>query len=143
MRENEILQIYGTAYKENTVKLLEEADLAGLIPSRDARIAIKPNLVSATEASYGATTHPELVEGIIIYLKENGFGNLVIMEGSWVGGRTSDAFDICGYRALSETYDVPLIDLQKEKWVSKTHMVMCSAYDQEGFHIERSVAENG
>ncbi len=32
---------------------------------------------------------------------------------------------------------------QKEKWVSKTHMVMCSAYDQEGFHIERSVAENG
>ena len=36
------------------------------------RAVIKPNLVSPTEASWGATTHPEVVEGIIEYLKENG-----------------------------------------------------------------------
>ena len=51
MLKNEILQIYGTEYKKNTVRLLEEADLAGLIPSPGARIGIKPNLVSASEAS--------------------------------------------------------------------------------------------
>jgi uncharacterized protein (DUF362 family) len=89
MLKNEILQIYGTDYKKNTVRLLEEADLAGLIPSPGARIGIKPNLVSASEASWGATTHPEVVAGIIEYLQAHGFNNLVIAEGSWVGDTTS------------------------------------------------------
>ena len=51
IRKNEIIRIYGRDFKENTIRILEEADLAGLIPSRDSRIGIKPNLVSASEAS--------------------------------------------------------------------------------------------
>ena len=58
LAENEILRIYGTEYTQNTIRLLEEADLASLIPSKTARIGIKPNLVSPSEASWGATTHP-------------------------------------------------------------------------------------
>ncbi len=113
MKKNEILRIYGTDYKQNTISLLQEADLASLIPSKTTRIGIKPNLVSPTVASWGGTTHPEVVAGIIEYLQAAGFSDLVIAEGSWVGDRTEEAFEVCGYNVLSEKYNVPLADVQK------------------------------
>ena len=42
------------------------------------RIGIKPNLVAPMEAYWGGTTHPEVVAGIVEYLQEKGFSNLVI-----------------------------------------------------------------
>ena len=86
MREQEILAIYGAEYKEMTKQLLQEANLQEQIPDKECRIGIKPNLVSPSEPSWGATTHPEIVAGIIEYLQERGFQNLVMLEGSWGGG---------------------------------------------------------
>ncbi len=120
MQSNEILKTFGTDYKDMTVRLLNEADLIKHIEAKkavDPRIAIKPNLVSPTPAFYGATTHPEVVEGIITYLKDAGYNNIVIMEGSWIGDPTSDAFEYCGYNTLAANYNVELIDMQKEKGV--------------------------
>ena len=90
-------------------KLRPEAGLAA-----DALIGIKPNLVVAKPHASGATTSPELVAGIIEHFQAQGYRRIVILEGSWVGGRTSEAFRICGYQALSETYGVPLVDLQHD-----------------------------
>lgn len=118
MKKNQIYIKCGTDYKEMTKELLQECGLAGMIGDRHSRIGMKPNLVSPTEASYGATTHPEVMAGIIEYLQEHGFHNLVMMEGSWVGDKTADAYEVCGYRELSETYHVPFIDAQKEKGIS-------------------------
>ena len=114
MEKNEILMIYGKDFKGITRKVLEEADLKSRIPSRKSRIGIKPNLVSPSEASWGATTHPEVVAGIIEYLQESGFENLVMLEGSWVGDRTGEAVEVCGYDRLSKTYGVPFLDMQKD-----------------------------
>lgn len=118
MKREEILAIYGVAYKEMTKRLLERADLASMIPSRKSRIGIKPNLVSPSAADFGATTHPEVVAGIIEYLKERGFENLAVMEGSWVGDKTEEAVRVCGFDRLTQTYGVPFWDMQKEKGVS-------------------------
>ena len=115
IKENQIWKVCGTDYKNMTKELLEATDLAGRIPSRSSRICIKPNLVCPTPADYGATTHPEVVAGIIEYLQEREFRNLRICEGSWVGDRTPEAFEYCGYNAISEKYGVPLTDLQQEK----------------------------
>lgn len=115
MKNNEIYMVHGTDYKSMTIKLLEEADLQERIPSKQSRIGIKPNLVSPSEASWGATTHPEVVAGIIAYLQKYGFENLVMLEGSWVGDRTSEALVACGYDKLSEETGVPFIDTQKDK----------------------------
>ena len=117
--DHRIWKIYGTEYKEMTKTILAAADLAGRIGDRQARIGIKPNLVVASPAQFGGTTHPEVVAGIIEYLQENGFSRIIVAEGSWVGDRTADAFDYCGYNALSEKYGVPLVDTQKEKWHEK------------------------
>ena len=116
-RKNEILVIYGKEYGKMTRRLLEEADLAAQIGDRKKRIGIKPNLVSPVLPSDGATTHPEVVESLICYLKDHGFENLVIMEGSWVGARTEEAFKVCGYRKLADKYGIELRDGQKERSV--------------------------
>lgn len=118
MEKNEILVTYGTEYREMAKELLERADLAGMIGDRKKRVGIKPNLVSAVPASEGATTHPEVVEGLLQYLKEHGFREIAIMEGSWVGEKTENAFRVCGYGELAKKYGVELIDTQKEKAVS-------------------------
>ncbi len=117
MQKNEIYVIQGKEYKKMTRQILEESRLAELIPNPQACVGIKPNLVSPSEASYGATTHPEVVEGIVEYLQERGFRNLVILEGSWVGDRTKEAVKVCGYDRLCEKYGVPFWDTQKDKGV--------------------------
>ncbi len=114
MKRNEILRSYGNDYKNMTKRLLEKASLSDMIPSPEARILIKPNLVTCSPAEFGGTTHTEVVAGIIEYLHQNGFRNLVIAEGSWVGDRTAEAFEYCGYNALSKEYGVPLFDTQKD-----------------------------
>lgn len=116
MRDTEILAIHGKNYKEMTKKLLEEARLDERILHKECRIGIKPNLVSPSEASWGATTHPEIVAGIIEYLKEKGFENLVMLEGSWVGDKTAEAAELCGYYDLSEKYQVDFRDMQKDQY---------------------------
>ena len=117
MEGNQIIKIYGEDYKEMTKQLLAAADLIGRLPDKNCRIGIKPNLVSPSEASWGATTHPEVVAGIIEYLKEHGFRDLVMMEGSWVGDKTREAFEVCGYDRLEEEYQVSFWDMQKDKGV--------------------------
>lgn len=107
MNKNEIIQIQGMGYKEMTKQLLNKCALATLIPSKVSLIGIKPNLVAPVPAEFGGTTHPEVVAGIIEYLQENGFTNFQIMEGSWVGDKTEESFEVCGYRMLSEQYSVP------------------------------------
>lgn len=114
MKENELIMIYGTDYKNMAKELLEAAGLAERIPSADSRIGLKPNLVSPSDASWGATTHPEVVAGTIEYLQEHGFRNLVILEGSWVGDKTQEAFEVCGYDRLVRDYQVEWIDTQRD-----------------------------
>jgi len=123
MQKNEIYRSYGTDYKEMTKRLLSQAGLAERLPDPAAHIAIKPNLVSPTPASFGGTTHPEVVAGIIEFLQERGYRNSVIAEGSWVGDKTAEAFEYCGYNDLAARYGVELIDMQKEKGVK----VACGA----------------
>ena len=94
MEKNQIIKIYGEDYKEMTKQLLEAADLIGRLPDKNCRIGIKPNLVAPTPAFLGATTHPEVVSGIIEYLQEHGCRNLTIAEGSWVGDCTEEVMEV-------------------------------------------------
>lgn len=125
MKKNQIRIISGIEYKNMTKRLLEVCQLSTHILEKEACIGIKPNLVSPSAASYGATTHPEVVAGIIEYLKEHGFKNIVMLEGSWVGDKTEEAYDVCGFHNLSTTYQVPFWDMQKEKGIN----VDCAGMD--------------
>lgn len=121
--------IYGNKPQVMVQKALDEAHILDDLPDKNSLIGIKPNLVVAKPANLGATSSPDLVEGVIKYLKANGYHNLIILEGSWVGDRTALAFKVCGYEKLSSQYGVPLIDLQKDGYhdyqVGQTGISVC------------------
>jgi uncharacterized protein (DUF362 family) len=111
----EILVIYGDKPEVMAFQLAEAAGLAERIGNRHKRVGLKPNLVVSRPASEGATTHPEIVRGLVGYLQQQGFTHLSILEGSWVGERTEDAFRVCGYRKLAADTGVELIDTQQDR----------------------------
>ena len=123
--KDKIFVIYGDNPRETISDLLATIKIEDFI-NKDALIGIKPNLVVAKPSSSGATTSPELVEGVIRYLKSKGFKNIAVLESSWVGDKTSKAFEICGYTKIAKNLDIPLIDLQKD-----TH----KAYSIEGMEL--------
>jgi uncharacterized protein (DUF362 family) len=115
MQANEILVIYGDTPRTMVKKLLDrirpEQDL-----DQNTLIGIKPNLVVPKPHTSGATTSPELIAGVIEYFQAKGFRKIIVMEGSWVGAHTPEAFQVCGYQALAKTYDIPLVDLQQDAY---------------------------
>ena len=115
MDRKDIFVIQGTRYKEMAVQILEAAGVAEDIGDRHQCVGLKPNLVVARDASGGATTHPELVDGALTYLKNNGFNNLIVLEGSWVGDRTSEAVLVSGIDAVCKKHGVPFVDTQKDR----------------------------
>ena len=117
MKQNDIYMIQGTDYKEMTMKLLEHIDLASDIVVRSKRIGIKPNLINATPASHGATTHPEILDGLLTYLKRKGFQNVCVLESSWVGEKTSRAVRANGTLEVCEKHQIEFMDLQKDQSV--------------------------
>ena len=115
----DITIIYGTNATEMTYTLLRDAGVGKRLNS-GMGVVIKPNLVVAKSASEGATTHPEVVEGIILFLKEHGINSPVIAEGAWLGETTDRAFDRCGFTALAKKHGLKLFDTKKDKIVQKT-----------------------
>ena len=109
-----IYEVFGTNAHEMTVALMQAANAAAMIP-KGATIALKPNLVLAGEPETGATTHPGVLSGCIAYLQDQGFSDICVMEGSWVGDRTDRAMKLCGYDKVCEKYGVPFYDLKKDK----------------------------
>lgn len=123
MEANQIYVNYGDQAKEMAKKILREIKIEEEINKKQL-IALKPNLIKASKSKEGATTDPKIVEGIIEYLHEKGFDDLIIMEGSWVGADTKQAFQYCGYEDLSQKYKVPLYNLQTDNYVTKKYKGM-------------------
>ena len=111
---------YGKDIIKNTYDTLTASDI-GLYLCADFAVSIKPNLVVPCPAWDGATTHPEVVEGIILFLKGFGVKKIKIIESSWVGDSTKKAFKHCGYEELALKYNIPLIDLKADKYTTLGH----------------------
>ncbi|MDR1924592.1 MAG: DUF362 domain-containing protein [Planctomycetaceae bacterium] len=110
--------IYGTEILTMTYELLCKSGIGERLRG-GMKVVIKPNLVVAKSADEGATTHPEIVEGIILFLKDFGIVSPIIAEGSWLGEGTERAFDRCGYNALAKKYGIKLINTKKDKVIKK------------------------
>ncbi|MFW5995958.1 MAG: DUF362 domain-containing protein [Halanaerobiaceae bacterium] len=107
--------IYGDQGREMALQVLEEYGLEEKLPEdRNALIVLKPNLVLDSPAEEGATTDPEIIEGILEYLFDRGWTNIKIMESSWVGCSTGKAFKVCGYEQLATRWDIELVDLKND-----------------------------
>ena len=114
--DNRIFLIYGKDPGSMTKALLEAEKAADLIGDRGKRIVLKPNFVIAGDPSDGATTHTEITVAVLEYLKDNGFSDIAIAEGSWVGSRTEEAFRMLGYYRLADRFGAELIDTKKDRF---------------------------
>lgn len=114
MKKNDIYVIQGTNYKQMAIEVLTAADVAGDIKDKNKRIGVKPNILGTIKASEGATTHPELVDGVLTYLLEHGFFNIVVLESAWIGDLTSRAVKYTGIYDICEKHQIPFLDLQKD-----------------------------
>jgi len=134
----DITIIYGTNAAEMTYALLKDTAVKSRLKA-DMRVVVKPNLVVAKPASQGATTHPEIVEGIVLFLKERGIKSITIAEGSWLGEATDRAFERCGYTALAKKHGLKLFDTKKDKVAQRTAhgltLGVCATFENADFLI--------
>ena len=117
MQERKIRILYGSDGCAMARQLLEAADVATRIRP-GAKIVLKPNLVSAQPPENGATTHTDIVEGVLQYLQASGFQRITIAESSWVGEKTARSFRTVGLDRLAARYGVSLLDLKEDDTVS-------------------------
>ncbi|MDR1485098.1 MAG: DUF362 domain-containing protein [Planctomycetaceae bacterium] len=130
--------IYGVRLFEMVYELFRAAAVEEMLRN-DMRVVVKPNLVVAKPACEGATTHVEIVEGIIRFLKDFGIVNLVIAEGSWLGENTGRAVSCCGYDELVKRYGLRFIDTKKDKVIKKKscglELGICATFFENDFLI--------
>ena len=115
-----IFVTYAKDISKDTYETLKASDISKYLDVNFS-VSLKPNLVVPGPASNGAVTHPEVVDGIIRYLKDFGVTQIKIIESSWVGDSTLRAFKYCGYEELSSKYDIPLIDLKSDNCTTLEH----------------------
>ena len=115
-----IVVAYGAEISKITLEALEASDIMAYLDS-GMDVAIKPNLVVPGPAGNGAVTHPEVVEGIIAFLKGHGVRSIKIIESSWVGDSTKRAFKYSGFEELAARHGVPLIDLKSDGFTVRRH----------------------
>jgi uncharacterized protein (DUF362 family) len=102
-------------------------------------VGLKPNYVVSRTADGGATTHPEILEGIIVYLNQHGIDDITIMEGAWVGDSTKRAFKVCGAQDLQNRYGVKLIDLKSDPVKNIEGIDICKSALECGYLINLPV----
>lgn len=113
---NNIYIIYGKDVKFMIKQFFEYVDVKRYIFIK-SKIVIKFNLVVVKLYILGVIINLYIVEGIIEYLRENGFENIVILEGVWFGVFIKRVFEVCGYIEIVKKYGVKFIDIKDDRFL--------------------------
>ncbi len=77
------------------------------------KVLIKPNVLSQNTPDQHVTTHPSVVEAIIRIFKEHKCKVMIgESSGFYQEGGTNKALEISGIKAVSDKYNIPLINLE-------------------------------
>ncbi len=111
---NKIVVVKGKDIVKRTEKALKKLKELPKGP----KILIKPNLVEPMPKNSGAITRPEVVEGIIKYLKRIGKFEIIIGECCAYTGRTRECFEKAGYFYLEKKYKVKIVCFDENDFIS-------------------------
>jgi uncharacterized protein (DUF362 family) len=98
-----------------TVEALEMVGAKDAL-STDRPVLIKPNYINDRHPSTGITTDARVIEGVIMYLRQQGVEEIIVGEGCGHSD-TFRAFRVAGVDALGEKWHVKLVDLNKDDFV--------------------------
>jgi uncharacterized protein (DUF362 family) len=110
----DITTVYHQDPLQGAQELLDATNLKALVRP-GMKVSLKPNLVLAKPPELGATTHSEVAEGVIRYLRDLRISDIEIIESAWIGDDTKRVFHVCGYDAVCKKYDVPFFDLKDDR----------------------------
>ncbi len=85
---------------------------------KDERILIKPNYVTNDLPRTGVTTDPRVVLGVVEYLQDSGFDDIIVAEGGSTDFDTMETFEKVGL--IDVIRDIELIDLNRDERVEVT-----------------------
>ncbi|MBL8029605.1 MAG: DUF362 domain-containing protein [Fibrobacteres bacterium] len=100
----------------NIIKALSRLDLS---PFAGKKILIKPNCGREMKSCGSVNTHPQAVAAVIDAVKNAGAASIAIGESPILGVNTLNAFELSGIAAVANEREVPLIDMDKRKPVTK------------------------
>jgi uncharacterized protein (DUF362 family) len=98
-----------------TVEALEMVGAKDAL-STDRPVLIKPNYINDRHPSTGITTDGRVIEGVIMYLRQQGVEEIIVGEGCGHSD-TFRAFRVAGVDTLKERWHVELVDLNKDNFV--------------------------
>jgi len=89
--------------------------------SADTRVLLKPNLVFEMPASTGVVTNPQVIEGVLLYLRERGVPaeRISVGDGAAIGFDTIRAARKSGTEALCAAHGVRFIDFNASEYVDR------------------------
>ena len=102
--------------------LIEQNDAFNGLQSND-KVLIKPNLVVSRGHWVGINTDPQVVEAIVVALKEYGAHKITVGDGAGMGYSAKNAFKTCGYNEMADRYGLKLIDLEKDRFIKKPVLI--------------------
>ena len=86
----------------------------------DETILIKPNCVTDDLPSTGITVDPAIVAGIVEYLQERGFNNIIVGEGGMTLYDMPSVFEKVGLTGALRPYGIVPVDLNSDEMVEVT-----------------------
>jgi uncharacterized protein (DUF362 family)/Pyruvate/2-oxoacid:ferredoxin oxidoreductase delta subunit len=124
-----IVKIENDKIKDAVNKALELIDADSLFEKEHMRIMIKPNILMDKEPERAVTTHPEVVRGVIRWIKKFGQHNIVVAESSGTSspGATQKAFEGSGIKkvCIEENVDwTPFEKTERKKYEVENPLIL-------------------
>ncbi len=113
----ELAVVYSSDSEAPVRQLVETLQpFRGITP--ESRVVLKPNIVVSRRNWLGANTRPEVVEALVVMLREYGVHDITIADGSGMGESATRAFSICGYNEIASRHGVRLLDIERDRFVT-------------------------
>ena len=104
---------------ESVKKMLEELKYT---PAKE-KIFVKPNIAIPTWPTSPYITNPLVVAGVIDYLKEKGFTDILVGDGPVpIDFPVEETFSVCGYREICKGVKLVNIDLLSKKKINSIYL---------------------
>lgn len=114
-----VVSVRFRSFEQSVSQALDELGAREFLAGQGAgqrAVLLKPNLVTASP--HPVTTHPDMIEAVVLYVRSCGIEDIIIAEGTGEADKdTAEVFALLGYDRLSRRLSVPLMDLNEAELV--------------------------
>ena len=113
------VSLHSTTDPRDITKVLRDIHAENCFDTNET-ILIKPNYVTDDLPSTGITVDPAIVAGIVAYLQEHGFNNIIVGEGGMTMYDMPSVFEKVGLIGALRPYGIAPVDLNSDDMVEAT-----------------------